>query len=79
MAKIKLQYTRLVEEVIEIPDDKFEALNRRMKDPYMSFEEWEAIADYMDEVWEDTAERVGDDFCDKSGVYTLDNHVIAEY
>ena len=79
MAKIKLQYTRLVEEVIEIPDDKFEALDRMSKDPDMPFDEWDAAADYLDEVWENTAKRVGDDFYDRSGVYTLDNRAIAEY
>ena len=76
MAKIKLQYTRLVEEVIEIPDDKFEALDH-LDDLF--FEGWDAAADFLDEVWEDTAKRVGDDFCERSGVYTLDNKVIAEY
>jgi len=76
MAKIKLQYTRLVEEVIEIPDDKFETLNH-LND--LSFDEWVAAANYLDEVWKDTAKRIGDNFCDRSGVYTLDDKAIAEY
>lgn len=78
MAKIKLQYTRLVEEVIEIPDDKFETL-KHLNSPLTFFDEWDAAADFLDEVWEDTAKRVGDDFCDRSGVYTLDDKAIAEY
>lgn len=76
MAKIKLQYTRLVEEVIEIPDDKFEMCNH-LDD--LSFDELDAVADYLDEVWKDTAKRIGYDFCDRSGVYTLDDKAIAEY
>ena len=76
MAKIKLQYTRLVEEIVEIPNDKFEALDH-LND--LSFEEWDAVADFLDEVWEDTAKRIGDDFGERYGVYTLDNKAIAEY
>ena len=80
MAKIKLEYTRLVEEVIEIPDDKFAALGRMMKDPDgIPFDELVAVVNYIDDVWENTAKRIGDDFCYRSGVYTLDNYAIAEY
>ena len=79
MAKIKLQYSRLVEEIVEIPDDKLKALNRRMEDPCMPFEEWEALANYVDEVWEDTTKRVGANFGERYGVYTLDDKAIAEY
>jgi hypothetical protein len=77
MAKIKLEYTRLVEEVIEIPDDKFEILNHL--DDLSFFDEWNAAANFLDKMWEDTAKRVGDDLCDRFGVYTLDNKAIAEY
>lgn len=76
MAKIKLQYTRVVEEIIEIPNDKFEALDH-LND--LSFEGWDAAADFLDEVWEDTAKRIGDNFGERYGVYTLDNKAIAEY
>ena len=76
MAKIKLQYTRLVEEVIEIPDDKFEMLNH-LND--LSFDKWVTATNYIDEVWKDTAKRIGNNFCDRSGVYTLDDKAIAEY
>lgn len=79
MAKIKLQYTRFIEEVIEIPNDKFELLDHMMKDPDLPFDEWNAAVDFIDELWEDTAKRVGPDFYDRSGVYTLDDDAIAEY
>ena len=56
MAKIKLQYTRVVEEIIEIPNDKFEAIDRMSKDPDMPFDEWNAAVNFIIDVWEDTAD-----------------------
>lgn len=79
MAKIKLQYTRVVEEIIEIPNDKFEAIDRMSKDPDMPFDEWNAAVNFIIDVWEDTAQRIGPDFGERLGVYTLDDKAIAEY